>query len=281
MVIELRLLIQLLPGEPIRHAGIVGDLVDPGFAEREILQVLPDLAGGVGGEAGAPQVIGVVEVLRDLLEVLGPRPVALAGGRDFELGRDARGAREDLLRVPPERGHVPRVDVERLAARVLLDHAVGIAVVFEGGGLARVVDHRLEAAVLVPGHAAVLVAGGGVPAGRVAAAGVEEAQHLAKRPAAALRFAALRGDLDYANQFDKGQATEKLRSRSPGLRRPAHQPPQTPYIEGRSLRCSLRLAAFLQAALYSNALLKICYFTNLAKIARKPFNTAVSGIKIS
>ena len=83
-------------------------------------------------------------------------------------------AGEDLLRVPPERRHVPRVDVERLAARALLDHAVGIAVVFEGGGLPVIVDHRLQPAVLVPGHAAVLVAIGGVPAGLVAVEVVEE-----------------------------------------------------------------------------------------------------------
>ena len=92
-VIELRLLIQLLPGEPIRHAGIVGDLVDPGLAEREVLQVLPDLAGGVGGEAGAPQMVLVIEVLRDLLEVLGARPVALA--------RRAKISSLVAMRVPP------------------------------------------------------------------------------------------------------------------------------------------------------------------------------------
>ena len=168
--------IELLPGEPVRHAGIVGDLVDPGLAEREVFEVLIDLAGGVGDEARAAQVIGVIEVLVDRGEVLGPGAVAFAGRELLELGRNPRGAGEDLLRVPAERRHVPRVDVKRLAARALLDDAVGAVVIFEGGRLARVVGHRLQPIILVPDHAPVLRATGVVPAGLVAVEVVEVSQ---------------------------------------------------------------------------------------------------------
>ena len=61
--------------------------------------MLVDLAGGVGGEARRAQVVGVVKISRDLLEVLGARPVALAGGRDIQPRHDARGPSEICFEV--------------------------------------------------------------------------------------------------------------------------------------------------------------------------------------
>ncbi len=62
----------------------------------------------------------------------------------------AYGAMRDLLRIPPERSDVPRVDIERFAAGALLDDAVDPVVILEGGGLRGAVGHRLHAVVFVP-----------------------------------------------------------------------------------------------------------------------------------
>ena len=216
VVIELGFLVELLAGEAVGDTGIVGDLVDPGFAEGEVFEVLVDLARGIGDEARRAQMVLVVKVLVDLGEVLGPRAVAFAGGELLELGRNARSTGEHLLRVPPEGGDVPRIDIERLAARTLLDDAVGVVVVFEGRRLRRAVRHRLHAVVFVPDDDPVLGTVGCTPARLVAvevvAEGVLADLACRVRPAAAVGV----GEVVGQRQVGRGRAVRQQVER--GLR---------------------------------------------------------------
>ena len=90
-VIQLRLLVQFLGGEQVRRALDVAVLLHPALAEREVLEVLVELAVEVGDVAGRAQVVGVVEV-----EVLlvGVFPCGLA------LGVSCLRSLEAILVVP-------------------------------------------------------------------------------------------------------------------------------------------------------------------------------------
>src|SRR6266446_9673442 len=60
-VVEPRLLVQLLRAEEIRRSLLVGVLLHPRFAKREVLDVLEQLTVQVGDVVGAPDVVRVIE----------------------------------------------------------------------------------------------------------------------------------------------------------------------------------------------------------------------------
>ena len=175
------LLVELLAGEAVGHAEVVGDFVGPGFAEGEILQVLIDLTRPIGGVGRRAQMIRVVIILEYFAQVSDAGAVAFAGGEGFQLGDDARLAGEHMLGVAPQRGDIPRIDVERFTRLAAFHHAVGVGVIFEERDLPSTVFHPLQTVVFVPGHTAVGEVLGGIPAGLVAVQIVNE------RPVADLR----------------------------------------------------------------------------------------------